>query len=224
MPDKYYLNSDEINVFPSTRRIYTQDFSSKLISEAAIARIVNEFLSTEGFIISRSIDAPVFELNIAGYYFQIKGTELNPGASYIQNLFSDTDATEIYASILIDISNNYPELVVPAEINPGTTPPTYATSGSAYSAGDLVTYDGNQYQCLVDIADPAGSFDSSKWVQLSDLFEGLVFTSEVPTDASTGFVYKTLLIMNKVSDGWELNTDSMFWFDISEIDGGVVSV
>lgn len=222
--DTYYLDSDKVNVFPSTRRIYTQDYSAKLVTESAIARIVNEFLSTDGFIISRSLSSINFELNIAGYYFQIKGTSQIPGATLISDLFTGTDATDIYASIMLDISNNYPELVVPAELNPGTTPATYATTGVSYSAGDLVTYNGNQYQCLVDISAPAGSFDSSKWVQLSSTFNGLIFSAQVPTNPASGFTYKSLLIMSKVDNTWQLNSDSLYWFDISEIDGGVVSV
>jgi len=64
----YYLSSDLINVFPSTRRVYTQDFSSKLMTELAISRSINMLMDTDGFVISENLGSP-FEINIHGYYF-----------------------------------------------------------------------------------------------------------------------------------------------------------
>ena len=63
-----YLDSNLINVFPSTRRVYTQEFSPKLMTELAISRSINMLMDTEGFVISESL-GELFEINIHGYYF-----------------------------------------------------------------------------------------------------------------------------------------------------------
>lgn len=213
-----YLTSSEVNVFPSTRRIYNQDFSPKLMTELAISRLINDLMSTEGFVISPSPSSN-FELNIYGYYFQVDN------ASDIINLFSsDNTVTKIYASIVIENSTAYPELRVPAEIVNGSTPPAYDTTAS-YIPGQIVTYNGQQYQC---IDTTTGAWDSSKWVQLINTFQGLHFTSAIPSlqdligTPITGFELHTLLILEKDTDSWTIPNESRLWLDISEIDGGVI--
>jgi len=70
-----YIASNNVNVFPSTRRTYTQEFSARLMTESAISRIVNNLVEVDGFIISNTVPATaddVFEFNIYGYYFQVK--------------------------------------------------------------------------------------------------------------------------------------------------------
>ena len=70
-----YIASTNVNVFPSTRRTYTQDFSARLMTESAIARLVNKLVEVDGFVISNTVPAAaedMFEFNIYGYYFQIK--------------------------------------------------------------------------------------------------------------------------------------------------------
>lgn len=223
-----YLTSGEVNVFPSTRRIFNQDFSSKLMTELAISRIINNLMSTEGFVIS-SQPSTNFELNINGYYFLIDD------ASNIISLFSDdASVSEIYASIVIENSSPYPELRVPAEIVTGSLPVIYDPTES-YVPGQLVRYKTQQqteylqYQC---ISAATGTWDASKWVQLIDDFQGLHFTSSIPTlvdligTPTDGFELHTLLILKKVSQGsgstWTIPSESRLWLDISTIDGGVI--
>ena len=223
-----YLTSSEVNVFPSTRRIYNQDFSSKLMTELAISRLINDLMSTEGFVISSS-PSENFEVNIHGYYFQIDD------ATDIIDLFSsDSTVSKIYASIVIENSSAYPELRVPAEISSGSLPEIYNPSNS-YIPGQLVRYKTEQqleylqYQC---IAETTGTWDSSKWVQLIDTFQGLHFTSDIPTltdligTPTAGFELYTLLILEKVTQGsgfeWIIPDASKLWLDIAEIDGGVI--
>lgn len=112
-----YLNSENVNVFPSTRRTYSQSaFSTRLMTESAIARLINKLIDYEGFVISDTINNTLFEVNIYGYYFQIVNL-----STFISSNFSSDSA--IYASIIIDPSGlpSYQELYVPAENSSVTT-------------------------------------------------------------------------------------------------------
>lgn len=214
-----YLSSDKINVFPSTRRIYSQDFSAKLMTELSIARSINMLMDTEGFVISKNLGAN-FQINIHGYYFQIENS------SYIISLFSgQTGVTSIYASIIIETSTQYPELRVPAELVPEITPEAYNTA-TTYTPGQLCTYNDNQYQC---IRQTTGTFKSADWVQLVNNFQGLIFTSNTPPSLSSilgnntaNFNLYTLRILDFVDGNWIIPDASKLWLDISEIDGGVI--
>lgn len=221
MPENvYYLDSDNVNVFPSTRRIYTQDFSAKLMTELAISRITNMLINTDGFIISSDVGSN-FRLNIHGYYFELDSSDL------VLQLFEDlTSISNIYASILIEKTTSYPELRVPAELNPSVQPEAYDSSVT-YIPGQLVTYDGNQYQC---ISETTGTWDSSKWVQLVSGFQGLIFTSFAPTvedilgsGSVNEFEIYTLKILEKdAADNWIIPSESKYWLDLGIIDGGVI--
>ena len=112
-----YLNSENVNVFPSTRRTYSQSaFSTRLMTESAIARLINKLIDYEGFVISETINDDLFELNLYGYYFQV--TKLQEFIT--SNFNSDTN---LYASVIIDPSGSpaYQELYVPAENSSVTT-------------------------------------------------------------------------------------------------------
>lgn len=107
--DFKYVNSDNINIFPSTRRVHSQDFSARLMTESAIARIINTLIDTEGFVISDTLNNTSFEFNIYGYYFQITNIVNFLTAYYSQQ-------TDVYASIFINETNEaFSELYVPAE-------------------------------------------------------------------------------------------------------------
>jgi hypothetical protein len=69
MSTPVYIQSSNVNVFPSTRRTYAQDFSARLMTESSIARIINSFINSDGFVISDSVSNTSFEFNINGYYF-----------------------------------------------------------------------------------------------------------------------------------------------------------
>lgn len=219
----YYLGSDLVNVFPSTRRIYTQDFSPKLMTELAISRAINILMDTDGFVISENLGEP-FEINIHGYYFQIDNS------SNIIALFNASTTTTIYASILIEHSNQYPELRVPAELLQDNPPDAY-NSSLTYIAGQLCTYNNVQYQC---ISTTTGSWNSSKWIELVDGFQGLVFSSAIPSKSDiltngedlTKFTLYTLPIIEKIPNvtpvQWRIPERSKFWLDLDEIDGGTI--
>ena len=104
-----YVASSNVNIFPSTRRVYPQDFSARLMTESSIARIINKLIDKEGFIISSELNDTSFEFNIFGYYFQIKNF-----VSYLGTNFSSS--LNIYASIFIDTTSTpFTELYVPQE-------------------------------------------------------------------------------------------------------------
>lgn len=112
-----YTTSNNVNVFPSTRRIYSQDFSARLMTESAISRIINKLVEVDGFVISNTVPTSagdVFEFNIYGYYFQIK------------NILSVTaqlsSATKLYATIRINHTDNaFYELYVANEAGSSST-------------------------------------------------------------------------------------------------------
>lgn len=103
-----YLSSDNISVFPSTRRSSFQ-VSARQLSELRIANIINQLIDMEGFIITTPEEFQTgskkqFEFNIHGYYFKVND---------VTKLFSQfSDQKDIYASIkLLEVGNDYVELV-----------------------------------------------------------------------------------------------------------------
>lgn len=112
-----YIASNNVNVFPSTRRTYTQEFSARLMTESAISRIVNNLVEVDGFVISNNAPVTaddVFEFNIYGYYFQVKDI-----LSVIEQL---SGATKLYATIRINHTNDaFYELYVANETGDSPT-------------------------------------------------------------------------------------------------------
>ena len=106
----YYLNSDDVTIFPSTRRATTY-VKSKLMSEASVVNIINKLVDKDSFVITGDHDTDSsnsyadnkFEFNVHGYYFCVdKGSLLFDMA---------TGKNKIYANIIVDESLDFPELV-----------------------------------------------------------------------------------------------------------------
>lgn len=103
-----YVQSNQIKVFPSTRRTVDRH-DSRLMTERALVGIINQLVDKDAFIVTPKDEVDTsrpFEFNIHGYYFYV------PQLSYITNLFaSDTTNSYIYASILLDTGNEFTELL-----------------------------------------------------------------------------------------------------------------
>lgn len=107
----YYLNSEDVTIFPSTRRATTY-VKSKLMSEASVVNIINKLVDKDSFVITEDKDTvdeknsyanSAFEFNIHGYYFRVeKGSLLFDLA---------TGKNRIYANIVVDESLDFPEIV-----------------------------------------------------------------------------------------------------------------
>lgn len=104
MSDYSYIVSNSVSVFPSARRGVSKS-ESRLVTESAIASIVNKLIDSDGFIITD--DIPVgnvehsFEFNIHGYYFKVASV------GQIYSLFPDApNNTTIYGVIELDRLNN----------------------------------------------------------------------------------------------------------------------
>lgn len=112
-----YIASSNVNVFPSTRRTYAQEFSARLMTESAISRIINNLVEVDGFVISNNAPTTaddLFEFNIYGYYFQVKNI-----LSVIEQL---SGATKLYATIRINHTNDaFYELYVVSETGDSPT-------------------------------------------------------------------------------------------------------
>lgn len=126
-----YIASSNVNVFPSTRRTYAQEFSARLMTESAISRIVNNLIDVDGFVISNTAPSTaedVFEFNVYGYYFQVKNI-----LSVIEQL---SGATKLYATIRINHTNDaFYELYVANETgdSPTFNGITFSNDGSTPS-------------------------------------------------------------------------------------------
>lgn len=103
-----YILSEDISVFPSTRRMNVQA-SARLVSEQSFANQINKLIETNGFVITPETDTDPgynpndpFEFNIHGYFFWVKT------AQEITSQFSDEDS--IYGNIYLDKQDNYIEL------------------------------------------------------------------------------------------------------------------
>jgi len=99
-----YVQTENVIVFPSTRRASTQP-SARLTSEMMLTSIINHLIDMDGFVVSDTfVGSSPLEFNIHGYYFKV-----SPASSII----SSTEATSgvIYANIFIDNGNEYKELI-----------------------------------------------------------------------------------------------------------------
>lgn len=104
------ISSSNISVFPSTKRGNYQR-SARLISESNLVGIVNRLLDSDKFVITQNnvsglapLDSP-FELNIHGYYFNIKT------CSTIIDAMSSVPTNSIWANIVIGTTDEYSELM-----------------------------------------------------------------------------------------------------------------
>ena len=90
-----FLNSDNIRVFPSTRRTF-QSSHSRQVTEANLVSLVNKLIDVDSFVITDSISnvEDEFNFNIHGYYFSINDI------GDLTDLFNSS--TDIYAVITID--------------------------------------------------------------------------------------------------------------------------
>jgi hypothetical protein len=80
-----YVGSDDIMVFPTTRRDATHR-SSRLISEQSLVSIINQLVNTDAFVISSAYaDGDDLEFNIHGYYFKINDHGLETLKSALNN-------------------------------------------------------------------------------------------------------------------------------------------
>lgn len=103
-----YVSSEEITVFPSTRRSgYPM---SRVMSEANVVGIVNKFLDTDGFVITdffSTDDGSTLDFNINGYYFSVDTSSSSSFNTIISSL------SNVYAHITLETipSTDYIELI-----------------------------------------------------------------------------------------------------------------
>jgi len=102
-----YLGSQDVKVYPSTRRSAQVD--ARPLTEFQLVSIVNRLIDLDGFVITTNFNpsqtgTQSLEFNIHGYYFKI------PDVQQLLNLF--TTSTNIYAHIFLDniSSPSYVEL------------------------------------------------------------------------------------------------------------------
>ena len=123
-----YLNAENINSFPSSKRASV----NKLMTENSVTRLINRLIDMDSFVITNGLhtnndfltDIPVsvwdqdfadLEFVIRGYYFSISHKDYNSGMSFLLTYmqFEPSDMAEhtLYAGIFIDKSDkNFPEL------------------------------------------------------------------------------------------------------------------
>lgn len=153
-----YLSSDNISVFPSTRRASFQ-VSARQMSELRIANIINQLIDMEGFIITspeefQKSGQKQFEFNIHGYYFKV--------SDVTKLLAQFSDQSDIYAAIkLLEVGNDYVELVgqddahteLPDENNTyyGVNfLPSSASGSDIYNLHLFTKNENNEWQIVVD--------------------------------------------------------------------------
>ena len=95
-----YINSSNIEVFPSARRGGTNP-ESRLFAESSVVSIVNKLIDTDGFVISTNLSEDPFEFNIQGYYFKVD--------SYTSIVSLGSGWTEVYGSVNLTESD-FPEI------------------------------------------------------------------------------------------------------------------
>lgn len=172
-----YVQSNQIKVFPSTRRSTYQQ-SSRLMSEKALVGIVNQLVDKDGFIITSKGEVDTenpLEFNIHGYYFHI------PKLSYITNLFStDIVNTYIYATITLDDGNDFVELLGQDDTS-GSTSDTaisyYKGVNFTISSSDLGPSGVNVYSLRILERTISSSGSPSNWFCPENSFYKYIGTS-----------------------------------------------
>lgn len=101
-----FLRTEEVKVFPSTRRVNKQT-SARLITEQSMVGLINQLVDSDGFVITTEVPNPVsstdlFEFNIHGYYFSVNFSSL---------LTLGTNWDDIWGVITLDTTTDYIELV-----------------------------------------------------------------------------------------------------------------
>lgn len=143
---EYYVNSSKVEVFPSTRRSAQYASSARLLSEKSFARLVNQIVDRDAFIISYNSDENTIEFNIHGYYFRV--TDFS---SAIQSISA---GSKVYACI--EINNTSSELYGQDDgtlykgVYFTSTVPTEATSGNTLYYLALGTVSSTGFSVYVD--------------------------------------------------------------------------
>ena len=100
-----YIQSDNIEVFPTTKRADTYTRTSKMMSEQAFTRIVNQLVDRDSFVISFDNNSDIIEFNIHGYYFKIKNV-----SAIKDSITSDNIYAYIVINDKVENDNQYIEL------------------------------------------------------------------------------------------------------------------
>lgn len=171
-----YLYTDNIQVFPSTRRGNLQ-VSARLMSEGTISNLIDQLLDTSGFVItdkkSNYLTDEVFEFNIHGYYFYVDS------AKYIINAINNvsTSASAIYAHICIEQTkgSDYKELKGQDDISSNPDSQSYY-KGLCFSTSASA---------------PKKDTSTTTWYTLQ-LFEKINGTWKVPVNSRVKFKQRSL--------------------------------
>lgn len=176
---KAYLYTENIKVFPTTRRLNKQ-VTARLMTESNIANLIYQLLDTEGFVITDKketyVDDEIFEFNIHGYYFIVDSAKYIFNA--IENQVSGT-ATSIYAHIQIEQTDgsDYKELKG-QDADP-------SSDGNA----EYTLYKGIHFTTTATA--PSKDTETNKWYTLK-LFEKLNNTWKVPVESRVKFNQRSL--------------------------------
>ena len=127
-----HIGSNDIRVFPSTRRGDTQR-SARLVSEQSLTTLVNQLLDRDSFVISEGIvGGEPFAFNIHGYYFRI-----TDGAALLSLISSQLSSpTEVWANITLETTTTTPQDDTFVELKWGDDNNYYL--GVGFSAGEGV--------------------------------------------------------------------------------------
>lgn len=104
-----YVGSQNINVFPSTKRgQYQRD--ARLMTESSLVGLINELIDLKSFVITpipsdTLQQSDLFEFNIAGYYFKIDRLDSIPDFNSLAT------GESIVASITLKTDNKFTELM-----------------------------------------------------------------------------------------------------------------
>lgn len=159
-----YLESDNIQIFPTSNRNSDYQAQARLMTETNIINIVNRLVNKDSFIINhkgKSID-----FNIHGYWIHV--TDINPVILSIQQEFPD--ATSIYAKITINTTQS------------GTQPEFKIIDGIDKEAAD-----GGQIYTGVEFVTTTSSSDNTGTPYYLHLLEKINSSWQIPEDSRVKF-------------------------------------
>ena len=102
-----YLQSDDISVFPATRRTYESSYARQ-VTEASLVGIVNKLIDRDGFVVNKTLpttQGAKLYFNIHGYYFEAEpGDIIDLFNSNVENIYAVIElSTGVDASPFIEL-------------------------------------------------------------------------------------------------------------------------
>lgn len=106
-----YLQSNQIKVFPATRRS-VQSAGARQVTEANLVGMINKLIDKDGFVITKLVGG---ESSNTNFSFCIHGYFFTASLASLTAIAEAESKHDVYAKITLDVANEQPEFYELAE-------------------------------------------------------------------------------------------------------------